>query len=245
MMKIDVLTLFPTMLDEPLKHSILGKARQSGRVAIAIHDIRDYTTDRHKSADDAPFGGGEGMVLKPEPIFRALDRLGTQKSTTILLSPQGETFDQKMAEELAALPHLILVCGHYEGVDERVRQAVVQRDISLGDFIASGGELPALVLIDVVCRLLPGVVGNDSSLINETFSSSFFDYPTYTRPRIYRGLAVPEVLLSGNHAQINRWRRIEAIKRTFLKRPDLLARVELGAEDRKLLQEIKDELKKE
>lgn len=241
-MKIDVLTLFPGMVEPPLRQSLLGKAWESGKIDIAVHDLRRFAAGRHKTADDAPYGGGEGMVMKPEPLLLALDELRTAGSTVFLLSPQGTTFTQKVAERLAALSHLVFICGHYEGIDDRIRQTAVDEELSLGDFVAGGGELPVLVMIDVICRLLPGVVGNRQSLVNETFSSGLLDYPAYTRPPEFRGLTVPEVLLSGHHARIERWRRKESLRRTLVFRPDLLERFQCDPTDRILLHEIMEEL---
>lgn len=240
-MKIDVLTIFPDMVSVPLQQSILGKAQQAGQITIDIHDIRTFTIDRHHTVDDTPYGGGEGMVMKAGPIFAAVESVTTADSTVLLLSPQGEPFQQKMAEELARLTHLVFICGHYEGVDERVRLGLVHREISLGDFVTSGGEFPALVIIDAICRLLPGVVGNVQSVVNESFSTPFFDYPTYTRPQVFRGMAVPEVLISGHHEHIRTWRRKQALANTYRHRPDLLERAQLSPEDLKLLEQIKME----
>jgi len=244
-MKIDVLTLFPDMLEIPLQQSILGKARETGHISISIHDIRAFTTDRHHTADDIPYGGGEGMVMKAGPVFDAVESVRSDESTLILLSPQGERFQQKMAEELALLPHLVFICGHYEGVDERVRTGLAPREISLGDFIASGGEFPVLVIIDVICRLVPGVVGNEHSLLNESFSGELLDFPTYTRPQVFRGMRVPDVLLSGHHENIRRWRRRESLRKTLLNRPDLLDKATLSREDLHLLQQLEAEQNKD
>lgn len=224
-MKIDVLTLFPGMFTGPLHESIIKKARENGLVEIDIHNIRDWTSDKHRTADDKPFGGGPGMVMKPEPIFQAIDYLVSKGKAdrVILLSPQGKRLTQALAVELAGESHLILICGHYEGVDERVRSLVTD-EISIGDYILTGGELPAMILIDAITRLVPGVVGDSNSINEETFSDGLLEYPQYTRPAVYRGLKVPEVLLSGNHKRIQQWRKAQALKKTCCLRPDLMAR---------------------
>lgn len=224
-MLIHVLTLFPELVKGPLQSSILGRAQQKHLVEIEVIDIRDFTTDKHRTADDYPFGGGAGMVMKPEPIFRAFDYLQARYPAdsiySIFMTPQGYTFTQNKARQLAEKEHLVILCGHYEGVDERVRQALIDEEISIGDYILTGGELPALVVIDAVVRLIPGVLGNAASAEQESFSHGTLDYPQYTRPREYRGMSVPAVLLSGNHAEIERWRREQALKRTRERRPDL------------------------
>lgn len=242
MMKIDVLTLFPAMLEEPLKQSILGKARKNGILAIDIHDLREYTYDRHRTADDAPYGGGEGMVMKPEPLMEALDRLRTAETMVILTSPQGQRFTQAVAESLRLQPHLLFICGHYEGVDDRVRQNAVDLELSVGDFITSGGEFPVLLIVDTIARLIEGVVGNSLSVVNETFSSGILDHPAYTRPAKYHDVEVPAILLSGHHANIERWRRKEALRRTIVFRPDLLENYPLSDTDREMLREIYHEI---
>ncbi|HEX3031349.1 MAG TPA: tRNA (guanosine(37)-N1)-methyltransferase TrmD [Bacillota bacterium] len=235
---MDILTLFPEMFT-PLETSILGKAREKGLLEINTVNIRDYTLDKHKTADDSPFGGGAGMVLKPEPVFRAVDSLtqrdGSRPGTIILLCPQGETFSQALAQELAREDHLVLLCGHYEGIDERIREGLITREISIGDYVLTGGELPAMVVVDAVCRLLPGVLGESSSAVEESFSEGLLEYPQYTRPRDFNGLRVPEVLLSGDHEKIRLWRRQQSLLRTMSRRPDLLREEQLSAADRKLL----------
>ena len=224
MIRFDILSVFPGMFASPLAESLIGKARDKGLVDIRFHDIRDYATDRHRMTDDAPYGGGGGMVMKVEPIDRALEAILPDRSEglVILMTPQGEPFSQRRAEELASHPRLVLLCGHYEGVDERVREHLVDRELSIGDYVLTGGELAAMVVVDAVSRLIPGVLGNDASAAEDSFSTGILEYPHYTRPATYRGWPVPEVLLSGNHAEIDAWRRTEALKRTLARRPDLL-----------------------
>jgi tRNA (guanine37-N1)-methyltransferase len=221
-MRIDVLTLFPGMFAGPFAESIVARAVAAGIVQIAIHNLRDWTHDRHRTVDDKPFGGGAGMVLKPQPLFEAIEALRRQGGTTILMTPQGEVFSQRIAAELARCPSLLLVCGHYEGVDERVREHAVDREISIGDYVLSGGELPAMVVVDAVVRLLPGALGSPASAADESHAAGLLEYPHYTRPADFRGWQVPDVLLSGNHAAIERWRREQALARTKARRPDLL-----------------------
>lgn len=252
-MRIDVLTLFPEMFTGYLQASILGKAIQRGLVDIRLVNFREFSQNKHGTVDDTPYGGGQGMVLKVEPIYYALshllgfppDRRSVRQllpsTRVILLCPQGETYTQAKAEELATADRLILICGHYEGYDERIRQHLITDEISLGDFILTGGEIPAMALIDSVVRLCPGVVGNPASLKEESYVSGLLEYPHYTRPAEFQGWRVPEVLLSGHHAEIERWRRKEALRRTLQRRPDLLARVELSPTDRALLDEIRRE----
>lgn len=240
-MQFDIVTLFPGMFS-PLEESIVGRARKRELVEIGVHDIREFTTDRHRTADDAPYGGGAGMVMKPEPIVEAVeyvDRLrGGRSGPVILLSPQGDRFDQARAEALAGEERITLVCGHYEGVDERVRRLVITDELSIGDYVLTGGELAAMVVVDAVVRLLPGVLGNDEGAWDDSFATGLLEYPQYTRPQEYRGLAVPEILLSGHHEEVRRWRRKESLRRTLLRRPDLLERAPLTEEDRRLLAEI-------
>jgi len=221
-MKIDVLTLFPEMFAGPLDVSIIQRARSAGLLELRIHNLRDYTHDRHKTVDDKPFGGGPGMVLKPEPIFEAVESLASEKTRVILMTPIGRTFDQATARMLAPQEHLLLLCGSYEGVDERVRESLVDDELSIGDFVLTNGGLPAMVVIDAVTRLLPGVLGDDESSRDESFSQGLLEYPHYTRPAEFRGMKVPEVLLSGNHAEIARWRAEQANLRTAKRRPDLM-----------------------
>jgi tRNA (guanine37-N1)-methyltransferase len=221
-MKIDVLTLFPEMFAGPLDVSIIQRARSSGLLDLRVHNLRAYTHDRHKTVDDKPFGGGPGMVLKPEPLFEAVENLAAAGTRVVLLTPVGRTFDQELARELAQQPHLLLICGSYEGVDERVREALVDEEISIGDYVLTNGGLPAMVVIDAVTRLLPGVLGDDESARDESFSHGLLEYPHYTRPAEFRGMKVPEILLSGHHAEIEKWRGEQARLRTTQRRPDLL-----------------------
>ena len=243
-MRIDVLTTFPEMFAPVLGASILKRAQESGIVTIAVHDLRRWTTDKHNTTDDAPFGGGVGMVMKPEPFFAAVEELRCPPLTgcveeVILLTPQGEAFTQALARELSAKERLILLCGHYEGVDERVREHLATRELSIGDYVLTGGELPAMVVIDAVTRLLPGALGAEDGAESDSFAEGLLEYPQYTRPADFRGWAVPEVLLSGHHEQIRRWRRKEALRRTLERRPDLIAKVKLTKEDQELLDEIR------
>jgi tRNA (guanine37-N1)-methyltransferase len=221
-MKIDVLTLFPAMFTGPLDESIVKRARESGLLELKIHQLRDWTHDRHKTVDDRPFGGGPGMLLKPEPLFEAIESLQREKTRVILLSPSGRKFDQSIARELAQQDDLLLVCGSYEGFDERVREALADDELSIGDYVLTNGALPAMVVIDAVTRLLPGVLGDDESSHDESFSHGLLEYPQYTRPAEFRGMKVPDVLLSGNHAEIGKWRREQAKLQTEKQRPDLL-----------------------
>lgn len=220
-MRIDVLSIFPDLVDSFTKESLIGKARKSNLLDLRLHNIRDHATDRHSSVDDAPFGGGAGMVMKPEPIFETFEQ-GSCSRPLIYLNPAGQRFDQVVARELASLESFSLLCGRYEGVDERVRSHLVDREISIGDYVLSGGEVAALVVIEAVVRLLPNAVGNASSIEEESFSSGLLEHPHYTRPAEYRGWRVPEVLLSGNHPRIERWRLLRSLLRTEQTRPDLL-----------------------
>jgi tRNA (guanine37-N1)-methyltransferase len=221
-MKIDVLTLFPAMFAGPLDESIVQRARKNGALHLAVHNLRDYTHDRHNTVDDRPFGGGPGMLLKPEPIFEAVESLAGEKTRVALLSPAGRKFDQAIARELAQQEHLLLICGSYEGFDERIREQLADDELSIGDYVVTNGALPAMVVIDAVTRLLPGVLGDDESSQDESFSENLLEYPHYTRPAEFRGMKVPEVLLSGNHAEIAKWRAEQARLRTKERRPDLL-----------------------
>ena len=224
-MRIDVLTLFPEVIEPFCGSSIVGRAQRAGIVTVRTTNIRVFATDRHKSVDDRPFGGGPGMVMMCPPLFDAVDKVESEDrtpATRILLCPQGEPFTQATARELAGKPRLLLICGHYEGFDERIRAGLRPREISIGDYVLSGGEAAAVVVIDAVVRLLPGALGDEESATEESFSSGLLEYPHYTRPREFRGMAVPEVLLSGDHAKIEQWRRAEALKRTQQRRPDLL-----------------------
>ena len=241
MIRFDVLSIFPEMFHSPLNFSLLKKAQEKGLIEIDLHDIRDWAEDKHNMTDDAPYGGGCGMVMKVEPIERALAAVkrADVQSLVLLMTPQGETFNQKIATRLAEEKHIIMICGRYEGVDERIREHLADREISIGDYILTGGELSSLVVIDAVSRLIPGVLGNDASAATESFSQGLLEYPQYTRPAYYKGWSVPDVLVSGNHAQIERWQRIEAIKRTWFRRPDLLEKIELSEGDKINLEKIK------
>jgi tRNA (guanine37-N1)-methyltransferase len=244
-MTLDIVTIFPVMVEQALAAGIVGRAIAGGTLDVKVRDLRDYTTDRHRVVDDVPYGGGPGMVLKPEPIFRALDAIEAERGgtlTVLLTSPQGRRLTQEVARELGSTEHLVLVCGRYEGVDERVG-ARVAGEISIGDYVLSGGELPALVITDAVARLAPGVVGDDQSVVDDSFSRGLLDYPQYTRPAEVMGaggerLRVPDVLLSGNHAEIRRWRKRAAVSRTLERRPDLLAGADLDEEEREILREL-------
>jgi tRNA (guanine37-N1)-methyltransferase len=268
-MKADIVTIFPDFFRGPSDYGITRRAAGMGLVKITVHDLRQFTQDKHRTVDDRPFGGGEGMVLKPEPIFECLESLhlasreqrlaDAAKESVILLSPQGERFTQKVATELAALDRMVLICGRYEGVDERVAECLADREISIGDYVLSGGELGAAVIIEAVTRLLPGAVGNEASTRQESFtmraetgeaienaepdstcaSGGLLDYPHYTRPAEFRGMVVPEVLVNGNHQEIRRWRREQSLRKTLRNRPDLLEEAKLSGEDRKILERIK------
>ena len=227
MLRIDVITIFPELFERFLEASILGNARREGQIAVAVHDLREWTRDRHRTVDDLPYGGGPGMVMKPEPLVEAIEEVAGQTSTgrkgrVILLSPQGERLDQKKVAEFAREEHLVLVCGRYEGVDQRVIDLAVDEEISIGDFVLSGGEIPAMAVIEAVSRLVPGVLGNPRSVETESFQDGRLEGPQYTRPAEYRGHAVPEVLRSGDHGEIERWRREKALECTKRRRPDLL-----------------------
>ena len=265
-MKADILTIFPGFFRGPLDHGITRRACEMGLATIQVHDLREFTHDRHRTVDDRPFGGGEGMVLKPEPLFECLESLqlaaredrmsGRAKQSVILLSAQGQRFSQKVAAELAALDRIVLICGRYEGVDERVADFLADRELSIGDYVLSGGEMAAAVIIEAVARLLPGAVGNEASTQQESFtthaesesknglsstcgSGGLLDYPHYTRPAEFRGMAVPEVLISGNHEEIRRWRRQRALEKTLRNRPDLLEGAVLSDEDSRFLGRIR------
>ncbi len=244
-MIFDVLTLFPEMFEGPFQTSILKRARERGLLQINLFDIRDYSHTKHRTVDDTPFGGGGGMVMNPEPICRAVEHVRFLRGETcgpvILMCPQGRRFTQGVARELAAHGHLILVCGHYEGIDERVRELVIDDEISLGDFVLTGGELPAMVIVDAVARLIPGVLGEPGGAEDDSFASGLLEYPQYTRPRSYAGLDVPDVLVSGNHRAIARWRREEALLRTLARRPDLL-QDGMSTEDRDFLKKLKKKI---
>ncbi len=267
-MKFEILTIFPDFFRGPLDYGIVRRAREAGLIEIAIHDLRAFTHDRHRTVDDRPFGGGEGMVLKPEPIFECLEAMSVTprserlhedaRETVVLLSPQGRMFTQSVAQELVSHERIIMICGRYEGVDERVGEYLADREISVGDFVLSGGELGAAIIVDTVSRLVPGALGNAASAQQESFttggqapvrgeneppsstcgSGGLLDYPHYTRPAEFRGMPVPDVLMNGNHDEIRRWRRRKALEKTLANRPDLLRGAELSQEDRKILQEI-------
>jgi tRNA (guanine37-N1)-methyltransferase len=222
LVKIDVLTLFPGMFAGPLDESIIKRAREAKLLDLQLHQLRDWTHDRHKTVDDRPFGGGPGMLLKPEPIFEAVASLKREKTRVVLLSPAGRKFDQSIARELATQEHLLLVTGHYEGFDERIRESLADDELSIGDYVLTNGALPAMVVIDAVARLLPGVLGDDASSSDESFSHGLLEYPQYTRPAEFRGMKVPEVLVSGNHAEIAKWRAEQSKARTKERRPDLM-----------------------
>ncbi len=275
-MRFDIVTIFPDFFRGPLDYGIVRRAREAGLIEITIHDLRSFTHDRHRTVDDRPFGGGEGMVLKPEPIFECAESLklapreerfaGTANETMISLSAQGEMFYQPMAQELAKLKRIVLLCGRYEGVDERVTEHLADREVSVGDFVLSGGELGAAIIIDAVTRLLPGALGNAASAWTESFSTAeaepvfepdgklvpdstiasggLLDYPHYTRPADFRGMPVPEILLNGNHDEIRRWRRRRALEKTLKNRPDLLEKVRLSEEDQEFLSELQSEGRK-
>jgi len=259
-MKIDILTIFPDFFRGPLDYGIVRRAREAGLAEIAVHDLRAFAHDKHRTVDDRPFGGGEGMVLKPEPIFECIETLNVlpreqrKKQTVILLSAQGKRFDQAEASEIAQLDHVVLICGRYEGVDERVGEFLADRELSIGDYVLSGGELGAAVIVDTITRLTPGAVGNAASTQQESFtvkaesprngadstcgSGGLLDYPHYTRPAEFRGMPVPEILLAGNHDEIRRWRRRTALQKTLKNRPDLVNQSALNEEDKKLLAQI-------
>lgn len=242
-MRCDVLTLFPGILTFVLQESILKRAIEKGLLEVRVTDLREFTGDKHRIADDYPYGGGGGMVLKPEPIFKAIDQISRKGDLRlILLSPQGKTFDQEKAKELSMeKKRIVFICGHYEGIDERVRIGLGPEEVSIGDYVLTGGELAALVIIDASARLIPGVLGDEDSAKKDSFFDALLDYPHYTRPAEFRGIKVPEVLLSGNHEEIKRWRRREALHNTLKKRPDLLQKAQLTEEDKEFLKELKEE----
>jgi tRNA (guanine37-N1)-methyltransferase len=240
---VDIVTIFPAMVRHALADGVVGRAIERGTLDVAVHDLRDFTTDRHRVVDDVPYGGGPGMVLKPEPILRALDAIAARRSVTpsaletLLMSPQGTRFTQGEAVRLSRAAHVVLLCGRYEGVDERVRSRITG-ELSIGDYVLSGGELPALVVVDAVARHVPGVVGDEQSVAEDSFSRGLLDYPHYTRPAEIDAMRVPDVLLSGNHAEIRRWRKRESLSRTLERRPDLLADAALDDEEREILREL-------
>jgi tRNA (guanine37-N1)-methyltransferase len=243
-MRVDVLTVFPEVIQCGVDYSIVKRAREKGIISVSVHNIRDFTEDKHRTTDEPPYGGGAGMVMKPEPNFRTAEHVKseywTDQSRVILLTPQGEQFTQRKAEELSQLPHLVMICGHYEGVDERVREHLVDEELSIGDYVLTGGELPALVVLDAVARLIPGVLGAEESALEESFSESLLEYPQYTRPADFRGWTVPDILLSGHHGEIAKWRRNQSLMRTLQRRPDLLGKARLTDEDRKAIEKSKE-----
>jgi tRNA (guanine37-N1)-methyltransferase len=251
-MRFDIVTIFPAMVEQALGAGIIGRAIERGTLQVAVRDLRDFTTDRHRVVDDVPYGGGPGMVLKPEPLFRALDAIergSASKPLVLLTSPQGTQLTQEIAQRLSAARHIVVLCGRYEGVDERVRSRV-DEEISIGDYVVSGGELPAVVIVDAVSRLVPGVVGDEQSVAEDSFSRGLLDFPHYTRPAEIAGAAgeagaavlkVPDVLLSGNHAEIRRWRKRQALSRTLARRPDLLRAATLDSEEQQILRELKEQ----
>lgn len=247
-MKFDVVTIFPRMVEAGLAEGVVSRGIQRGILDIAVHDLRDYTTDRHRTVDDVPYGGGPGMVMKPEPLARAVDDIKARRGTpetVILLTPQGRRFSQAEAVRLSRLSHVVLLCGRYEGIDERVRTLVATDELSIGDYVLSGGELAALVVVDAVSRLVPGVVGDVASVEQESFTRGLLDYPHYTRPAEFGGQSVPEVLLSGHHAEVRRWRKKQALMRTLQRRPELIDPSALDDEERALLGEIRKEQERE
>ena len=240
-MRFDVLTLFPGMFVGPLDESILRRARDAGLIEVALHDLRQWATDRHRTVDDYPFGGGAGMVMKPEPLFAAVEAvqpLAEPTAKVVLMTPQGRRLDRALVAELAEEPRLLILCGRYEGVDERVRAHLVDIEVSIGDVVISGGELPAMLLIDAVSRVIPGVLGGEESLSEESFEGGLLEYPQWTRPAEFRGWAVPDVLLSGHHAEVAKWRRRQRLLRTRARRPDLLASAEVTAQERAWLESM-------
>jgi tRNA (guanine37-N1)-methyltransferase len=240
--KIDIVTIFPKMIDCALADGVVGRAIAAGVLDVRVRDLRDSATDRHRVVDDMPFGGGPGMVLKPEPLFAAVDAIRAERgapAAVVLTSPDGERFTHATAERLSTLDHIVVLCGRYEGVDERVRTGLATETLSIGDYVLSGGELAALVIVDAVGRLVPGVVGDQASIAHDTFARGLLDYPQYTRPAEFRGMAVPPVLLSGHHGDIERWRRREALARTLAHRPEMLEEAPLDASDRAVLNELR------
>lgn len=236
-MLIDVVTIFPEMFGPVVGSSILKRAQAARHVDIEVHNLRDWTSDKHRTVDDRPYGGGAGMVMKPEPLFKAVEAIETARHAkavrpsgcrVVLMAPQGECLSQPLAQELSELEHLVLICGHYEGVDERVREGLVDQEISIGDYVLTGGELPAMTVIDAVVRLIPGVLGHERATEEESFTNGLLEYPQYTRPPVFRGMAVPQALRSGNHAQVAKWRKLHAVARTWSRRPDLISHAPEG-----------------
>lgn len=239
-MRFDIITIFPDFFTSPLEESIIRRARERGLIDVRVHDLREHTTDRHRVTDDYPYGGGAGMVMKPEPIFAAVEALKADSGNlkVVLLSPRGRVWNQDLAQEFSGEEGLVLICGRYEGEDERVRLALADEEISIGDYVLTGGETAAMAVLESVARLVPGVVGAAESVERESFTTGILDYPHYTRPADFRGMEVPPVLLSGNHADILRWRRKEALRATMERRPDLMEKIELSPEDNRLIEEI-------
>jgi tRNA (guanine37-N1)-methyltransferase len=239
MMRIDILTLFPEMFEKLFEYSIIGRARESNVVQIKVHNIRDYAHDKHKIVDDYPYGGGAGMVMKPEPIFETIESVKTESNisncSTVLLSPKGRLFNQNIAKQLSLFDQIIFICGRYEGIDERVADHIATDEISIGDYILSGGEIPAMTVIDSIIRLLPGAIGSEQSLVEESHEGGLLEYPQYTRPAEYRGWQVPSVLLSGNHSEIARWRHSQSLLLTAAKRPDLITKISMTKEEKAFL----------
>jgi tRNA (guanine37-N1)-methyltransferase len=239
-MRFDIVTIFPEIFGGVFDFGIIRRAVEAGLIELHIHDLRDYTDDRHRQVDDRPFGGGAGMVMKPEPLFRAVEAITSDAgdSSVVLLSPQGRLFDEAVAEEYSGKERIVLVCGRYEGVDERVVEHLITDEVSIGDYVLSGGEIPAMVVVDSVTRLIPGVLGCDQSAARESFAGGLLDFPQYTRPAEYRGMKAPDVLLSGNHSEIERWRRHKSIEKTLRRRPDLIRGRELSLEERREIEEL-------
>jgi tRNA (guanine37-N1)-methyltransferase len=243
-MRFDVITIFPEIFRGVFEFGIVSRAVEAGLIDIRVHDLRDYTYDRHRQVDDRPFGGGAGMVMKPEPLFRAVEGVTAlaPDAKSVLLSPQGRLFSQRIAEEFAHEAGMVLICGRYEGVDERVVEHLVSDEVSIGDYVLSGGEIPAMVVIDAITRLIPGALGSDESAVRESFAGGLLDHPQYTRPPEYRGLKAPDVLLGGNHAEIERWRRRKAIEKTLCRRPDLIDDRELASDERREIEQVLKEI---
>ncbi len=245
-MRVDILTLFPSMLEAVLGDSIIGRAREKGVLEINLIDIRDYTENKHRKVDDYPFGGGGGMLMQAQPVYDAYMSVAKDleyKPFTIFMSPQGKVFSQTVAASLSQKEHIVILCGHYEGVDQRVLDEIVDMEISIGDFVLTGGEIAAMAVVDAAARLIPGVLANEGSYTNESHFSGLLEHPQYTRPNVWRGIEVPKVLLSGHHANIEKWNREQSLKNTYLKRPDMLQNAELSKEDIKVLEKIKNEVK--
>jgi tRNA (guanine37-N1)-methyltransferase len=240
----DVITIFPEMVESALAAGVVGRARERGVVDVRVRNLRDFTDDRHRTVDDVPYGGGPGMVMKAEPLFRAVEAVAAERgpaSAVILMTPQGQPLTHELAEQLSRLERLVVICGRYEGVDERVSQRLVTHEVSIGDYVLTGGELPALVLLDAVTRLVPGVVGDAASVAADSFVRGLLDHPHYTRPAVFRGDAVPDVLLSGHHGDIDRWRGRERVRRTLERRPDLMAKATLSADERRELERLREQ----